>query len=167
MGIDRVGPLIKPDFRYICCQQALAWAMPTETERNVGIDQQSFPGALLCAISGFPCQFVSYLIPSFPLLSCIDPGLTDRLEAFKNNATPRNDWQELALDIRKLRKSLTDATSFLAAYDQRQYQAVSSPHSKDQSNMDSRPDTANGLIRTDVGRDSLCFPTQDEVHIQA
>jgi len=50
-------------------------------------------------------------------------SLTDRLEAFKNNTTPHNDWQELALDIRKLRKSLTDATSFLAAYDQRQCQA--------------------------------------------
>lgn len=50
-------------------------------------------------------------------------SLTDRLEAFKNNTTPHNDWQELALDIRKLRKTLTGAMSFLAAYDQRQYQA--------------------------------------------
>jgi hypothetical protein len=134
---------------------------------NVGTDRQSFPGALLCAIPGFSCQFVSYLILSFPPLSRIDPGLTDRLDAFKNNTTPHNDWQELALDIRKLRKSLTDATSFLAAYDQRQYQAVRSPHSKDQCNVDSRPDTANGLIRTGVGGDPLFFPTQDEVHIQA
>jgi hypothetical protein len=37
------------------------------------------------------------------------------------------------LDIRKLRKTLTGATSFLAAYDQRQYQAVRLPHSKNQS----------------------------------
>jgi hypothetical protein len=95
---------------------------------NVGADRQSFPGALLCTISGFPFQFVSYLILSFLPLSLIDPGLSDRLEAFKNNTTPHSDWQELALDIRKLRKSLTDATSFLAAYDQRQCQAVRSPH---------------------------------------
>jgi hypothetical protein len=101
---------------------------------NVGTDRQSFPGALLCAISSFPCQFVSYLILSFPSLSRLDPGLTDRLEAFRDNATPQHDWQELALDIRKLRKSLTDATSFLAAYDQRQCQAVCSLHSEDQSN---------------------------------
>jgi hypothetical protein len=114
-----------------------------------------------------PVRILLYLILSFPPLSRIDPGLTDRLEAFKNITTPHNDWQELALDIRKLRKSLTDATSFLAAYDQRQCQAVRSPHSKDQSNVDSHPDTANGLIRTDVGGDPLCYPTQDEVHIQA
>jgi hypothetical protein len=105
--------------------------------------------------------------PIFPPLSRIDPGLTDRLEEFKSNATLHNDWQELALDIRKLRKSLTDATSFLAGYDQRQCQAVRFPHSKVQCNVDSRPDTANGLIRTDVGEDPLCFPAQDKVHIQA
>jgi hypothetical protein len=60
-------------------------------------------------------------------LSRVDPGLADRLEASKSNTTSDNDWQQLALDIRKLRKSLTDATSFLAAYDQRQCQAVRSP----------------------------------------
>ena len=60
-------------------------------------------------------------------LSRVDPGLADRLEASKSNTTSDNEWQQLALDIRKLRKSLTDATSFLAAYDQRQCQAVRSP----------------------------------------
>ena len=60
-------------------------------------------------------------------LNRVDPGLADRLEASKSNTTSDNDWQQLALDIRKLRKSLTDATSFLAAYDQRQCQAVRSP----------------------------------------
>ncbi|KAF8480057.1 tubulin binding cofactor C-domain-containing protein [Russula ochroleuca] len=49
-------------------------------------------------------------------------SLADRLEASKNT-TSHNDWQQLALDIRKLRKGLTDATSFLTAYDQRQCQA--------------------------------------------
>jgi hypothetical protein len=102
-------------------------------ENNVGTERQSFAGALLCAISGFPYQFVSYLTLSIPPHSHIDPGLTDRLKAFKINTTPHNDLQELALDIRKLRKSLTDATSVLAAYDQRQCQAVRSP-SRDQSN---------------------------------
>ncbi len=105
--------------------------------------------------------------PIFSPPNCIDLGLTDRLNAFKNNTTSYNDWQELALDIRKMRKSLTDATSFLAAYDQRQCQAVRSPHSRDQPNLDSRPHTADGLIRTFVGGDPLCFPTQDEVYIQA
>ena len=66
--------------------------------------------------------------PIFSPLSRVDPGLADRLEASKNNTTSDNDWQQLALDIRKLRKSLTDATSFLAAYDQRQCQAVRSPN---------------------------------------
>ncbi|KAF8270082.1 tubulin binding cofactor C-domain-containing protein, partial [Lactarius quietus] len=37
--------------------------------------------------------------------------------------TPDSDWQELSLNIRKLRKHLTDATSFLPSYDQRQCQA--------------------------------------------
>ncbi|KAI9513420.1 tubulin binding cofactor C-domain-containing protein [Russula earlei] len=49
-------------------------------------------------------------------------NLVTRMDACKSDATSHNDWQELALDIRKLRKSLTDATSFLPAYDQRQYQ---------------------------------------------
>lgn len=150
---------------YISCQaRELA---NLEPKGNVGTDRQSFPGALLCTISGFACQSVSYLILLFPPLSLIDPGLTDRLETFKNNTTPHNGWQELALDTRKLRKSLTNATSYLAAYDQRQCQAVRSSHSRYQSNVDSPPDTANGLIRTDVGGDPHCLPTQDEIHIQA
>ena len=73
--------------------------------------------------SSYPVR--SYL---FSPLSRVDSGLADRLEASKNNTTSDNDWQQLALDIRKLRKSLTDATSFLAAYDQRQCQAVRSPN---------------------------------------
>lgn len=49
--------------------------------------------------------------------------LVARLEATKHSSTPDNDWQELALNIRKLRKHLTDATSFLPSYDQRQCSA--------------------------------------------
>ncbi|KAN0139295.1 Tubulin binding cofactor C domain containing protein [Lactarius tabidus] len=49
--------------------------------------------------------------------------LIARLEAAKHSPTLDNDLQELALDIRKLRKHLTDATSFLPSYDLRQCQA--------------------------------------------
>ncbi|SRR6266404_4103540 len=57
-------------------------------------------------------------------LSDFHVDLTTRLETAKNTLTPNNDLQELALDIRKLRKQLTDATGFLPSYDQRQCQAV-------------------------------------------
>lgn len=57
-------------------------------------------------------------------LSDIRPDLIARLDAAKHSPPPDNDWQELALSIRKLRKYLTDATSFLPSYDQRQCQAV-------------------------------------------
>ncbi|KAH9968142.1 tubulin binding cofactor C-domain-containing protein [Russula dissimulans] len=59
---------------------------------------------------------------SCPLIS-INSGLVTRLEACRNDPTSHNDWQELALDTRKLRKSLTDATGSLSPYDQRQCQA--------------------------------------------
>ena len=94
---------------------------------NVGTDRPNVPAALLRAISGFPYQFVSSLILFFSSQSPIHSGLADRLEASKHT-TSHNDWQQLALDIRKLRKSLTDATSFLTTYDQRQCQAVRSPN---------------------------------------
>jgi len=48
------------------------------------------------------------------------------LEASKNNTTSHDGWEELARDIVKLGKSLSDAMSFLPAYDQRQCQAVRS-----------------------------------------
>ncbi|KAI9463955.1 TBCC-domain-containing protein [Lactarius psammicola] len=49
--------------------------------------------------------------------------LIARLEAAKHSPTPDNDWQELALNTRKLRKHLTDATGFLPSYDLRQCRA--------------------------------------------
>ncbi|KAH9053606.1 tubulin binding cofactor C-domain-containing protein [Lactarius vividus] len=49
--------------------------------------------------------------------------LIARLDAATNSPTSDNDWQELALNIRQLRKQLTDATGFLPSYDQRQCQA--------------------------------------------
>ena len=61
-----------------------------------------------------------------PLSSDRYTGLVTRLEACKNDATSQNIFQELALDIMKLGKSLTDATSFLPAYDQRQCREVCS-----------------------------------------
>jgi hypothetical protein len=57
-------------------------------------------------------------------LSCFRADLIARLEAAKHSSTRDNDLQELALNIRKLRKHLTDATSLLPSYDLRQCQAV-------------------------------------------
>ncbi|KAI9438190.1 tubulin binding cofactor C-domain-containing protein [Lactarius indigo] len=49
--------------------------------------------------------------------------LIARLDVAKHSPTSDNDWQELALNTRKLRKYLTEATTFLPSYDQRQCQA--------------------------------------------
>jgi len=57
-------------------------------------------------------------------LSGFRADLIVRLEAAKHSPIPDNDWHELALNTRKLRKHLTDATGFLPSYDQRQCQAV-------------------------------------------
>ncbi|KAF7798187.1 hypothetical protein EIP86_009404 [Pleurotus ostreatoroseus] len=49
--------------------------------------------------------------------------LSSRLEALKVNGSPStDDLSALAADVAKLRKELTDATSFLPGYDQRQYE---------------------------------------------
>ncbi|TCD63589.1 hypothetical protein EIP91_005197 [Steccherinum ochraceum] len=49
--------------------------------------------------------------------------LSTRLEAFKNDAAkPKDVLDQIALDIAQLRKDLADATSYLPAYDQRQYE---------------------------------------------
>jgi hypothetical protein len=67
-----------------------------------------------------------HVVTIFSHLTGFGADLAAQLEASRNNPTSDNDWQELALNIRKLRKSLTDATSLLPAYDQRQCQAVRS-----------------------------------------
>jgi hypothetical protein len=92
-------------------------------------------------------------------------GLAARLDESKNN-TSYNGWQELALDIAKLGKSLADATSFLSAYDQRQCQAVRSHTSRPSIKSDSPPPTiANKFIGTDLGGDPLYVRSQNEIHV--
>ena len=53
--------------------------------------------------------------------------ITSRLEALKADAS-RSSTDALILDVAKLRKELIDATSYLPAYDQRQYELVRTVH---------------------------------------
>ncbi|KAI0248006.1 tubulin binding cofactor C-domain-containing protein [Lactifluus subvellereus] len=73
--------------------------------------------------------------------------LAAQLEASRNNPRSDNDWEELALNIRKLRKSLTDATSLLPAYDQRQCQAQ----------MDQLEQTLEGIRSASVPKLKFAF----------
>jgi hypothetical protein len=99
---------------------------PLNLRSHVRINRQGLSTGFLLSVSVFSFWFVSLLILSFLILSdslsCAD--LAAQLDAFKDNPPSDNDSHELALNIRKLRKSLTDATSSLPAYDQRQCQAV-------------------------------------------